>query len=99
MSTAKKKAKQREQLILFISKESAVYSFTRRQVEFAVQQLYGTGANVELEVIDIEERPDLAEDHNIEALPTLIMGRKRLVGSPTPESLATWLGLSQAAEK
>jgi hypothetical protein len=80
-------------LLLFVSKESAVYRFTRRQVEFAVQEMFGKGADVDLEIIDIEEQPELAEEHNIEALPTLVYGRKRLVGAPTPEALASWLGL------
>lgn len=71
-------------ILLFVSQESAVYNFVRRQVEVACSQETG----VALEIIDIAEHPELAEQYNIEALPTLIVGDKRFVGQPTAETLA-----------
>jgi hypothetical protein len=83
---------------LFISRESAVYSFTRRQIEEACTKAWGPRHDEVLEVIDIEDNPDLAEEHNIEALPTLIIGGKRFIGMPTREMLATCLQLAESAK-
>lgn len=83
-------------VLLFISRESAVYSFTRRQIEDACAKVHGQHGNSPLEVIDIEDNPDLAEKYNIEALPTLIIGGKRFIGVPTQEILATCLAYSGA---
>jgi len=74
-------------IILFISRESAVYSYVRRQVELACERAGGAV----LEVVDIAERPEMAEQYNIEALPTLIIDDKRFVGSPTQEILEAGL--------
>ncbi len=78
-------------IILFISRESAVYHFVRHKVEAAFDQVFGLKHQTRLEVIDIAERPELAEQYNIEALPTLIVGDKRFIGNPTPEMLASCL--------
>jgi len=84
-------------ILLFISKESAVYHFVRHQVEAAFDQAFGVKHRTALEVVDIAEHPELAEEYNIEALPTLIVGQKRFVGNPTPETLASCL--SEAAKE
>ncbi len=80
-----------QKIILFISRESAVYHFIRHQVEAAFDQVFGLKHSAKLEVIDIAEHPELAEEYNIEALPTLIVGDKRFIGNPTPEVLASCL--------
>lgn len=85
-------------VILFISRESAVYDFTRHEVEVACANLK-PDVRVELEVVDIAERPETAEEYNIEALPTLIVGNKRYVGAPTPETLKTCFGALLANEQ
>ncbi len=69
-----------------------MYNFTRRQVENACQGALG-GKGAVLEVVDIADNPELAEQYNIEALPTLIVGSRRYIGAPTPEMLSTCLGL------
>lgn len=83
-----------ESILLFISKESATYHFTRRQVELACEQALGPANAPKIKVIDIAEHPELAEEHNIEALPTLIVGNKRYIGTPTTDMLATCMGLA-----
>lgn len=85
-------------VLLFISRESAIYSFTRRQIEDACDKAWGRQGASPLEVVDIEDNPDLAEKYNIEALPTLIIGGKRFIGVPTKEILATCLQFSEAAK-
>jgi hypothetical protein len=84
---------QKPRILLFVSKESATYQFTKRQVELACSRAVGKDA-VEIEIIDIADRPDLAEQHNIEALPTIIVGGKRYVGMPGPDVLTTCLGIA-----
>ncbi len=83
-------------ILLFVSKESATYHFTKRQVELACQQALGPAGIPAVKVIDIAEHPDLAEKYNIEALPTLIVGGKRFIGTPSPELLSTCMGLAPA---
>jgi protein-disulfide isomerase len=80
-------------ILLFISRESATYQFTKRQVEMACDQALGASAPA-IKVIDIADNPDLAEKYNIEALPTLIVGDKRYIGAPSQDLLNTCLGLA-----
>jgi len=87
------------EVLLFISRESAIYSFTRRQIEDACAKAWGRHGESPLEVLDIEDNPDLAEEYNIEALPTLIIGSKRFIGVPTQEMLSTCLQFSGAAKE
>lgn len=84
-------------ILLFISKESATYHFTRRQVELACEQALGAKNAPAVRVIDIAEHPELAEKYNIEALPTLIVGAKRYIGAPSTELLSTCMGLAPSA--
>ena len=92
-------AMKRLDILLFISRESATYHFTRSQVESACTHVFGESWHVNLKVIDIEEHPELAEKYNIEALPTLIISGKRFVGTPTPDVLATCMGLVPPSER
>lgn len=80
-------------ILLFISKESATYQFTKRQVELACSQALGKDVP-QVKVIDISEHPEMAEQYNIEALPTLIVGGKRYIGAPTASLLSTCMGLA-----
>lgn len=80
-------------ILLFISKESATYHFTKRQVEIACSSALGKEVP-QVKVIDISEHPEMAEQYNIEALPTLIVGGKRYIGAPTAALLSTCLGLA-----
>jgi len=87
----------RSEILLFISKESATYSYTRRQVELAYRDVFGRDGKAGLKVIDIEDQPHLAEEHNIEALPTIIIGDKRIVGTATRKTLATVMTVGPSA--
>ncbi|HTM68586.1 MAG TPA: thioredoxin family protein [Candidatus Binatia bacterium] len=80
-------------ILLFISKESATYHFTKRQVEIACSSALAKEAP-EVKIVDISEHPELAEQYNIEALPTLIVGAKRYIGAPTAALLSTCMGLA-----
>jgi hypothetical protein len=80
-------------ILLFISKESATYHYTRRQVESACAGASGKAPTVK--VIDIAEQPEMAEKYNIEALPTVVIGARRYVGTATSEVLATCMGLNK----
>ena len=86
----------RQKILLFISKESPLYQFTRRQVEVACDRAFGKHSEPVLEVIDIAENPEMAERYNIESLPTLCVGEKRFSGELTPEALASYLDVSAA---
>lgn len=83
-----------DRILLFISKESATYHFTKRQVEIACENALGAKGVPRVEVIDISEHPELAEQYNIEALPTLIVGAKRYIGAPTAALLSTCMGIA-----
>lgn len=77
-------------ILLFVSRESATFGYVRRQVENACGPR-ADRSGLAVEVIDIADRPDLAERYNIEALPTIIIGSKRFVGAPTQEFLTACL--------
>jgi len=77
-------------IMLFISKESPTHEFVRHQLEMACGHAL-KGSPADIRVIDVGEEPQLAEDFNIEALPTIVIGEKRIVGIPSMEILATYV--------
>lgn len=83
-----------EVVLLFTSKESATYDYTRKQVEAACLGVKTDGGKPTVRVIDIAEEPAMAERYNIEALPTIIVGGRRYVGAPSAELLSTCMGVS-----
>lgn len=84
------------EVLLFVSRESATYHFTVRQVEAACAKAHESEFSHEFRVIHIEDDPDAAERFNIEALPTLIVGKRRFVGTPTADSIDTLVALMTA---
>lgn len=86
------------EVLLFVSRESATYHFTVRQVEDACSKAHENMPDCGrvLRVIHIEDDPEAAERFNIEALPTLIVGRRRFVGTPTADSIDTLVALMVA---
>jgi len=84
--------------MLFVSRESATFFYVKRQVEAACDLAFGPG-RMRVRVIDIADRPDLAEKHNIEALPTVIAGTRRFIGVPVAENLAAFLGSLPPTDK
>ncbi|MDD5251564.1 MAG: thioredoxin family protein [Patescibacteria group bacterium] len=76
----------RHRIILFVSRESATYHYVRRQVESAC-----VSAGGDLDIVEISDRPDLAEKLNIEALPTVVIGERRFVGVPGTDFLRSCL--------
>ena len=87
----------KQQVQLFISQESATYHYVKSQVESYCRETYGE-SGFELTVIDVINRPDLAEKHNIEALPTTICDGKRFIGIPRLDGLMSLAG-GQAGKK
>lgn len=81
----------RQTIMLFISTESPTHSFARRQVELACAQAFAGACPGDLKVVDVGVHPELAEKFNIEALPTVIVGERRIVGIPQLERLAEYL--------
>jgi len=84
------------EVLLFVSRESATYHFTVRQVEDACAKAHESDCLHVLKVIHIEDDPEAAERFNIEALPTLIIGKRRFVGTPTAGSVDTLVALMVA---
>ena len=80
---------------LFLSRESATYHFIRKQVELACRKARETSRTVRLRVVEIEEKPEMVERFNVEALPLVIVGEKRFVGIPAPDELAGYIGLAE----
>lgn len=82
---------------LFISRESATYHFIRKQVESACGKARKVVGRVRLKVVEIEDKPEMVERYNVEALPLVIVGEKRFVGVPAPDELAGYIGLAEPA--
>ncbi|HCS79298.1 TPA: hypothetical protein DIV55_06200 [Patescibacteria group bacterium] len=74
------------QVILFISKNSIYTEITLREFKTVILELEKSQP-FKAEIIDINERPDLAEKYKIEATPTLIIGNKRFIGEPKAEDI------------
>jgi hypothetical protein len=73
-----------KKILLFIQKKSVYFSTDVGDFKKIISTL-GKIAPFEVEVIDATANPELAEKYKIEALPTLIIGHKRYIGSPSAE--------------
>ncbi len=82
----------RQTIMLFISTESPTHSFARRQVELACQRAFAGACPAEIKTVDVGLHAELAEKYNIEALPTVIVGERRIIGIPELERLSEYLG-------
>lgn len=71
--------------ILLFTKKNLIYfatgidEFKRIVVSLSSLQPY------EIQVIDVEKNPELAETYHIDALPTLIINNKKYIGKPDAE--------------
>jgi protein-disulfide isomerase len=73
-------------ILLFISRSSLYFQTTMEEF----QKLMTTLEEVQpftSEIIDVQERPELAEQYRVDALPTMIIGDKRFIGQPTAEKI------------
>jgi protein-disulfide isomerase len=73
-------------ILLFISK-SSIYFQTTMEV---FQKLLKTLEEIQpftSEIIDVNEKPEMAEQYKVDALPTMIIGDKRFIGQPTTEKI------------
>lgn len=66
---------ERAPVLLFISRESATYVFTRRQVESACEK-----AGVALRIVHIEDEPEFVAEYDVDVLPTVVTPDRRIVG-------------------
>ena len=78
-------------IMLFISTESPTFAFARRQVELACEKTAGGPCPAEMRVVDVGLEPETAEKYNIEALPTVIVNGRRIIGIPPLDLLAQYL--------
>jgi len=53
----------------------------------------------EVEIIDVSKNPEKAEEHKIDALPTLLIGDKRFVGRISADEVKNILNNSQQSQE
>lgn len=71
----------------FVSKRSVYYQKSLEEFKKLIDKL-STIPDSAIEVIDVSQHPEKAEEHKIEALPTLIIGEKRFIGIPDSSKIA-----------
>lgn len=71
----------KKKILLFILKNTDYFSVDVDDFSKIINALAKISP-FEVEVIDTEEHPELAEKYKIDALPTLIIGNRRYVGKP-----------------
>ena len=74
------------QVMLFISKNSLYTEITLKEFRNVLEELEKSQP-FQAEIIDVNEKPDIAEKFKIEAVPTLIIGNKRFIGEPKAEDI------------
>lgn len=77
---------QKTKILLFISKSSIYFQVTMEEFQKLLKALEKTQPFTS-EVIDITEKPEMAEKYKVDALPTLIIGDKRFIGQPKAEAI------------
>jgi len=75
-----------KKILLFISKESIYFKVTMEEFQTLLKELEILQP-FNAEVIDVNEKPDMAEKYKVDALPTIIIGDKRFIGQPKAEDM------------
>jgi hypothetical protein len=75
-----------KEALLFVSKMSIFFQATLSEFEKIIAVLEKSQP-FHTRVIDVDEEPDMAEKHKVDALPTLIIGNKRFVGRPNVDTI------------
>jgi len=73
-------------IVLFISKTSMYFQVTMEEFQKLLKVLEKVQP-FSSEIIDVNEKPELAEKYKVDALPTLIVGSKRFIGQPKAEDI------------
>jgi protein-disulfide isomerase len=73
-------------ILLFVSRDSIYFQVTLDEFQHVLTALEAVQPFTS-EVIDINEKPDMAETYKIDALPTMIIGDKRFIGKPDTEKI------------
>jgi protein-disulfide isomerase len=77
---------QTTKILLFISKHSLYFQVAMEEFKKLMKTLEEIQP-FEAEIIDVNEKPEMAEIHKVDALPTLIIGDKRFIGQPNTEKI------------
>jgi thioredoxin-like negative regulator of GroEL len=77
---------QKKQAVLFVSELSVYFQATLSEFQKIVKAMEAIQP-YESRVIDVEKEPDLAEQYKIDAIPTLIIGKRRFIGRPKAETV------------
>jgi protein-disulfide isomerase len=73
-------------ILLFVSKGSVYFQATMEEFQKLLKLLEEVQP-FESEIIDVNEKPDMAEQYKVDALPTMIIGDKRFIGQPSTEKI------------
>jgi len=73
-------------ILLFISKTSIYFQVTMDEFQKLIKALEELQPFTS-EIIDVSERPEMAEQYKVDALPTIIIGDKRFIGQPKAEDI------------
>ncbi len=76
-------------ILFFKSDHCAFCPAALERVRRTIQQ-FGEDA-IELEIIDVEKDPDMAQKYGVLALPTIIIGDKSVAGVPDTEKLLSMI--------
>jgi protein-disulfide isomerase len=73
-------------ITLFVSKSSLYFQTTMEEFQKLLKVLEEVQPFTS-EVIDVNEKPEMAEEYKVDALPTMIIGDKRFIGQPSTEKI------------
>lgn len=73
-------------ILLFISKSSLYFQTTMAEFQKLMKALEEVQPFTS-EVIDVNNKPEMAEKYKVDALPTMIIGDKRFIGQPSAEKI------------
>jgi protein-disulfide isomerase len=73
-------------ILLFISKDSIYFQTTMAEFTKLLKTLEEIQPFTS-EVIDVNEKPEMAEKYKVDALPTMIVGDRRFIGQPSVEKI------------
>ena len=76
----KKKGKK---VLLFLKNDSVYFSTDIDDFKKIISVL-GKMPTLDVQIVDVTQNPELAEEYRIDALPTLVIGNRKYIGQPDP---------------
>jgi hypothetical protein len=80
-----------KKIMLFVSSNSFYYATTIENFQKLVDSLGQIGEKFQVDIVDVQKNPEMAEQYNILVEPTLVIGNKYFIGRFEDERVTDYM--------